>query len=137
MQALLLLAGRQLQVTLERLDTGGRQLALESQDCGLALRNIGRRAQAVAQIADQRFVVAAIEYAEHAGRRQPLPVAPEEVLATFFFARRLEAVRRQPQRVQATQHAADHAVLAGAVRPLQHEQQGVAAVGPEHGLLHP
>ncbi|MNG25986.1 hypothetical protein D3C84_1109090 [compost metagenome] len=49
--------------------------------------------------------------------------------------RLLETVQTQALRVDAVEHAPDHAVLAGAVRALQHQQQGVLGVGPEPPLL--
>ncbi len=135
MQPPLLLAERELQVALEGVNPLRVHPLFEFGDRSVALRQVRHRAQAVTYIADQRLVVAAVEHAQRARGRQALAVTLEKPLAALVRSRCLETDGRHPERVEAGEHAAHHAVLACAVGALQDEQHGVLTIGHEHALL--
>ena len=68
------------------------------------------------------LVVAAVEDADVAARRQGAVGAPKEVVCQFLGSRRLEAGHLHALRVHARHHVLDGAVLAGGVHRLEHAQ---------------
>jgi hypothetical protein len=71
------------------------------------------------------LVVGAIEDGDLAERRRMRMDAPEKIMRAFLVRGLLEADDRAAQRVHAFDHLAAHAVLAGRVHALQHDQKGV------------
>ena len=68
------------------------------------------------------LVVAAVEDADVAARRQGAVGAPEEVVRQFLGPRRLEAGHLHALRVHPRHHVLDRAVLAGRVHRLEHAE---------------
>ena len=74
------------------------------------------------------LVVRPVERADRAPRRQLGVDAPQVVVLELGVCRRLERRDVDAQRVQAGEHAADRAVLAGCVHALEDEQHRAARV---------
>ncbi len=80
---------------------------------------------------DDVLVVRAVEDADLPSLRRHGVHAPEVVVRKLGWRRRAERVHLDPLRVHAGEDAADDAVLARAVEPLEHEQQAALALGVE------
>ena len=80
---------------------------------------------------DDVLVVRAVEDADLPPLRRHGVHAPEVVVRKLGCRRRAERVHLDPLRVHAGEDAADDAVLASAVEPLEHEQQAALALGVE------
>ena len=77
------------------------------------------------------LVVRSIEDGDLAARWQHQRVAPQEVVRQLGTVRRAKARHAHALWIQPRDHMLDHAVLAGRVERLQHDQQRVAARGVE------
>ena len=76
---------------------------------------------------DEDFlVVGTVEDADLAPAGEAADATPEEIVLELGGARMLEARHLAPLGIDAAHHVLDHAVLAGAVHPLEHEQQRVS-----------
>ncbi len=78
---------------------------------------------------DDVLVVRAVEDADLAACGHACVDAPEEVVRQLLGRRRLERLDATALRVHAGEHRADHAVLAGCVHALQHEQHCTPRLG--------
>ena len=77
------------------------------------------------------LVVRAVEDADPSSLRDADRRAPEKIVREILLARRLERVHVAALRVETRHDMLDHAILAGGIHPLQHDQQRPAAVGIE------
>jgi hypothetical protein len=60
--------------------------------------------------------------------------APEEVVGELLLARLLEAEYRRALRIHPAEDVPHHAVLAGRIKCLEHDEEGLVAVGIEQVL---
>lgn len=77
------------------------------------------------------LVVGPVEDPDLAAGWEVAPVAPEEVVVGFLYARHPEAGHPAAPGVDAGHHVPDRPVLSGGVRPLQDDQHRVRITRPE------
>ena len=133
-ESLLLLLLANVQEKFQDGDAAGVQHAFEFVDVPVALRPNFFGNQAVDAGDEHVFVVRTVEDSDIASARYGFVNSPEEIVRQLFVIGLLEGGDFAALGIHARHDVADGAVFAGGVAALQHDEQGVTAVGVEQVL---